>query len=145
MIDSKKFNVIAIIAALLVTLGVVAMVFLNIGKTYAYTPEYADRIFNGDIISIEISADPDEWQTMLDNAMNEEYISADVTINGTTFSNVGIRPKGNNSLQMVNSSDSDRYSFKIKFDEYIPDQTCYGYRFLFQFRPGIVYRFWGYF
>lgn len=108
------------------TLGVVAMVFLNIGKTYAYTPEYADRIFNGDIISIEISADPDEWQTMLDNAMNEEYISADVTINGTTFSNVGIRPKGNNSLQMVNSSDSDRYSFKIKFDEYIPDQTCYG-------------------
>ncbi len=126
MIDSKKFNVIAIIAALLVTLGVAGMIFLNMGKTYAYTPEYADKIFNGDIISIEISADPDEWQTMLDNAMNEEYISADVTINGTTFSNVGIRPKGNNSLQMVSSSDSDRYSFKIKFNEYIPDQTCYG-------------------
>ena len=108
------------------TLGVAGMIFLNMGKTYAYTPEYADKIFNGDIISIEISADPDEWQTMLDNAMNEEYISADVTINGTTFSDVGIRPKGNNSLQMVNSSDSDRYSFKIKFDEYIPDQTCYG-------------------
>lgn len=108
------------------TLGVAGMIFLNMGKTYAYTPEYADRIFNGDIISIEISADPDEWQTMLDNAMNEEYISADVTINGTAFSDVGIRPKGNNSLQMVNSSDSDRYSFKIKFNEYIPDQTCYG-------------------
>ncbi len=126
MIDSKKFNVIAILAAVLAAVGVAGMIFLNIGKTYAYTPEYAEKIFNGDIISIEISADADDWQTMLDNAMNEEYISADVTINGTTFSNVGIRPKGNNSLQMVSSSDSDRYSFKIKFDEYIPDQTCYG-------------------
>lgn len=126
MIDSKKFDLAAIIAAVLAAAVVAVMIISCLGKTYAYTPEYADRIFNGDIISIEISADPDEWQNMLDNAMNEEYIQADVTINGTLFSDVGIRPKGNNSLQMVSSSDSDRYSFKIKFDEYISGQTCYG-------------------
>ena len=27
---------------------------------------------------------------------------------------------------MVASSDSDRYSFKVKFDEYVDGQTCYG-------------------
>ncbi|MDE5992736.1 MAG: CotH kinase family protein, partial [Oscillospiraceae bacterium] len=49
-----------------------------------------------------------------------------MAVNGTKFSNVGIRPKGNNSLQQVASSDSDRYSFKIKFDEYADGQTCFG-------------------
>jgi spore coat protein CotH len=63
---------------------------------------------------------------MLDNATKEEYIKVDVVINGTTFSNVGIRPKGNSSLRQVASSESDRYSFRIKFDEYVKGQTCFG-------------------
>ena len=38
-------------------------------------------------------------------------------VNGTAYENVGVRAKGNTSLSMVVSSDSDRYSFKISFDE----------------------------
>ncbi len=126
LIDSKKFGIIAVTAVIIAAVGVIAALIFGRGDRYSYVPEYADKIFSGEVISVEISADPDEWQSMLDNAMNEEYIMADVTINGTLFSDVGIRPKGNNSLQMVASSDSDRYSFKIKFDEYISGQTCYG-------------------
>ncbi len=126
MIDSKKFGIIAVTAVILAVAVTAAMIFFSPSGAYDNTPEYADKIFGGGIISIDISADPDEWQSMLDNAMNEEYIMADVTINGTLFTDVGIRPKGNNSLQTVSSSDSDRYSFKIKFDEYINDQSCYG-------------------
>lgn len=50
----------------------------------------------------------------------------DVIVNGTKFENVGIRPKGNSSLKQVVMTDSDRYSFRIKFDEYIDGQTCFG-------------------
>lgn len=63
---------------------------------------------------------------MLDNAINEEYIMVDVVVNDTMFKSVGIRPKGNSSLTQVVNSDSDRYSFRIKFDEYIKNQTCFG-------------------
>ncbi len=68
--------------------------------------------------SINIDVDEDSWQNMLDNATAEEYISCNVTIDGTTLSNVAIRPKGNTSLSNVESLNSERYSFKIQFDEY---------------------------
>ncbi|WP_242854409.1 CotH kinase family protein [Oxobacter pfennigii] len=64
---------------------------------------------------------------MLDNAIDEEYISADITINGTIIKNVGIRPKGNSSLSSISRDETtDRYSFKIKFDEYVDGQTWMG-------------------
>lgn len=93
----------------------------------AQTASYAEEIDKTKIMSISIDADEDAWQQMLDNATNEEYISADITINGTTIKNVGIRPKGNSSLRQVASDDTtDRYSFKIKFDEFVEDQTWEG-------------------
>lgn len=89
--------------------------------------DYESKLFNKDsIVSIDIKADENDWANMLENATKEEYISCDVTINGATFSSVGIRPKGNSSLSMVAGSDSDRFSFKFEFDHYIDGQTCYG-------------------
>jgi hypothetical protein len=98
----------------------------SISSITGETPEYAEKIFGYDIISLEIIADDTEWQTMLDNAAKEEYIMVDVVVNGTKFENVGIRPKGNSSLTQVASSDSDRYSFRLKFDKYVKGQTCFG-------------------
>ena len=62
---------------------------------------------------------------MLDNASAEEYKEASVNYNGMQFDHVGIRTKGNLSLRDVVNSDSDRYSFKISFDEYL-NQTLNG-------------------
>lgn len=124
MIDSKKINMISAVLIIAAVAGVIFMIIF--GREYTYTPEYAKTVFGADIITIDIQADETEWQNMLDNAINEEYIMADVAVNGKKYSYVGIRPKGNNSLQQVYSSDSDRYSFKIKFDEYAAGQTCGG-------------------
>lgn len=88
--------------------------------------EYAEKIFGQEIISVEIIANEADWQTMLANAKNEEYIKVDVVVNGTKFTDVGIRPKGNSSLTQVASSNSDRYSFRLKFDKYVEKQTCFG-------------------
>lgn len=88
---------------------------------------YVEEINKTEIMTFEITVDAVAWQAMLDNAEAEEYISADVTINGTTIKNVGIRPKGNSSLNSIAKDDeTDRYSFKIKFDEYVADQTWLG-------------------
>ncbi|MDE5860370.1 MAG: spore coat protein CotH, partial [Oscillospiraceae bacterium] len=110
MIDSKKINIIAFVSAFLAVVLTIILIIFGSGVTPDNTPLYAEKIFGTDIISVDIIADGTDWQNMLDNAINEEYITADVIINGKKFSNVGIRPKGNSSLQQVYSSDSDRYS-----------------------------------
>ena len=90
--------------------------------------EYETKLFDtSSVMTVDILMDEDEWQELLDNAINEQYMSCDVVINGETFYNVGIRAKGNTSLtNIVNDDTTDRYSFKIKFDEYVKGQTCYG-------------------
>ncbi|SFS56983.1 CotH kinase family protein [Paenibacillus sp. BC26] len=95
--------------------------------TQSNTLGYVKEMDKTQIMSFSINVDEAKWQDMLDKASEEEYISADVTINGTTVKNVGIRPKGNSSLmKIVNNDKTDRFSFKIKFDEYVDDQTWLG-------------------
>ncbi|THF83526.1 spore coat protein CotH [Cohnella fermenti] len=97
------------------------------GEAQLATLAYADEINKDEIMTFAITVDQAEWQEMLDNAAAEEYIAADITINGTTITNVGIRPKGNSSLSSIVRDDTtDRYSFKIKFDEYVDGQTWQG-------------------
>lgn len=91
--------------------------------------EMVEEVFPQDqVIDVHIAIDPDEFQDMLDNAMNEEYKAASVEYNGQKFDHVGLRTKGNSSLFTVASSDSDRYSLKISFDEYLDSQTFNGIR-----------------
>lgn len=95
--------------------------------TQSNTLGYVNEMDKTKIMTFSINADETKWQEMLDNASEEEYIPADVTINGTTIKNVGIRPKGNSSLRkIVNNDETDRYSFKIKFDKYVDGQTWHG-------------------
>ncbi|MBR2008850.1 MAG: CotH kinase family protein, partial [Peptococcaceae bacterium] len=77
--------------------------------------------------AVDISMDRDAWQAMLDDALSETYYQCDVTINGTTFYSVGIRPKGNTSLSSVaRDPDDNRYSFKLEFDQFVDGQNCFG-------------------
>lgn len=77
------------------------------------------------VVDVKITIDEADFQDMLDNASAEEYKEASVNYNGMQFDHVGIRTKGNLSLRSVVNSDSDRYSFKISFDEYL-NQTLNG-------------------
>ncbi len=91
-------------------------------------PEYITNLFNkDDIMEIDIDIDEKLWNELADNAMEEEYYSANITINGEIYYNVGLRAKGNTTLsQIANDDTTDRYSFKVKFDEYIDGQTLKG-------------------
>ncbi len=130
MITGKYINI--IIAVVLIVVVVFTGIFMTVPGSIGIAtdnsqPEYVAKLFNKDkIISINIKADKNDWEDMLKNATGEEYVSCDVTINGTTYKSVGIRPKGNSSLSMVAGSDSDRYSFKLEFDHYVKGQTCMG-------------------
>lgn len=102
--------------------------FVAVSGSSAATMEYESTLFDtSEIMTVNIIMDEDQWQELLDNAISEKYYACDVEINGETISNVGIRTKGNTSLSSIaNDPDTDRYSFKIKFDKYVDGQTCMG-------------------
>lgn len=87
---------------------------------------YGNIFGQGEITEINVEIKEEDWQDILNNATEEEYHSADVTVNGTTLENVGFRTKGFSSLKSVATSDSDRFGFKIKTDEYVEGQTLEG-------------------
>ncbi len=90
--------------------------------------QYEAKLFDtAEIMEVNIEIDEEDWQELLDNAISETYYRCDVEINGTKVNNVGIRPKGNTSLTSIAADpDTDRYSLKLEFDQYVEGQTCFG-------------------
>jgi spore coat protein H len=78
------------------------------------------------VIDVKITMDPSDFQSMLDHASEEEYKTASVEYNGQQIDHVAIRTKGNLSLRSVVGSNSERYSFKLAFDEFITSQNLQG-------------------
>lgn len=81
--------------------------------------EYQKLFEKDHILKIEIELSESDFQSILENPTAEEYKSASVTVDGVTVENAGFRTKGNSSLNSVAKSDSERYSFRIKFDKYV--------------------------
>lgn len=125
-------RIVAALMALAVCLCLAATVFAgslqDAAEDTGVTMAYESALFDTDtVLTVNILMDEEDWQAMLDNAAAEEYYACDVEINGETFYQVGIRPKGNTSLSaIVNDPDTDRYSFKLEFDHYVDGQTCWG-------------------
>ena len=86
---------------------------------------YENRLFDtGKVHNIDIVID--DWEGFLQTARSEEYSVCSVVIDGEAVTNVGIRGKGNTSLSNVASMNSQRYSFKIEFDQYDNSKTYHG-------------------
>ncbi len=133
MISNRHITkIIAVIMAFSLCLCFAAMYFSTElaaaagGKSVSMS--YESELFDTDVImTVNILMDEDDWQEMLDNALEEEYYACDVEVNGQTFYQVGIRTKGNTSLSsVVNDPTTDRYSLKLEFDHYVDGQTCFG-------------------
>jgi hypothetical protein len=70
------------------------------------------------------------------NNSNDEpiWVTSTITFEDDTWENVGIRFKGNSSLKSVASSDVNKFSFKLDFDQFeeeypeIEDQRFYGFK-----------------
>ncbi len=131
MIKKKWLDIVTVIGMVLSLMF--TMILTYFPHVFALEPkgiymEYETELFHKDkIMEIDILMSDKDWEDMLANALKEEYYCCDVVINGITYYNVGIRPKGNTSLSQVASSNTtDRYSFKLEFDHYDSTQTCMG-------------------
>ncbi|MBU1019794.1 MAG: CotH kinase family protein, partial [Firmicutes bacterium] len=78
-----------------------------------------------EVIKVNIEISESNYNTLVANAMDEEYYLCDITYNGYTLYNVAIRAKGNSSLKNVFESGGDRYSFNIDLNYYL-DQDLFG-------------------
>ncbi len=129
MVKHKSIDVICIMVAAAMVIG--TLLFMN-GEALGLvneisTPPYAGRIFDDSVVhTIDIQMEPDDWDDMLENALGEEYSVCSLVIDGEIFENIGIRPKGNNSKNLINRYGSERYSLKIEFDHFSDGLSYYG-------------------
>ena len=75
-----------------------AVVFVNadqLGITISRTEmPYVEKLFDTNMVhSIDIVVDEDDWQNLLDNAQEKEYITCSIVIDGTALNNVGFAPR----------------------------------------------------
>ena len=87
---------------------------------------YKDIFQKDKVIDVYIDIDEDDLTDIRNHPQNEEYHSADITVDGIKVENTGIRTKGNMTLNSVASSDSNRYSYRIKFNKYVKGSKLLG-------------------
>lgn len=127
MSTHKHIDKICLVAALLAI--VLCALFMN-GEALGIQQAskimgYESRLFDtSKVHTIDIVMD--DWDSFIETCENEEYAACSVVIDGENYGNVGIRAKGNTSLSTVASMNSDRYSFKIEFDQYDSTKSYYG-------------------
>ena len=97
------------------------------GVVNVYGKEYVEKYFKTDeIMQVHIQMEENDWKSMTENAIKEEFVEASVTINGELFPLVKVRPKGNSSLRSVANGKNNRFSFKINFDSLVKNRTMAG-------------------
>lgn len=93
------------------------------GVTQAY-----ESLFQTDnVIDVNVTIDEADWKSMLESPLDKDYKNVSVEVDGNKLDNVGFSTKGNLTLKAVASmEDSDRYSFRLKFDKYDKTQPLLG-------------------
>lgn len=100
MINEKASKYISLISISLAVIFVFVSVFAlkSFNSTEALSTSGQSStiytVLNKNIVTdIDIKIKESDWEWLIENATDEEYRSADITINGETFYNVGVRPK----------------------------------------------------
>ena len=131
--------------------GGVALLALGLAActpaTDAQSSTALDQFFNTEEIhSIDVQFDDADYQEMLESFSDtgdKNWISADVTIDGVTYENAGLRLKGNSSLQSlrrgasqsaavnegdgtIDAEDPSSLPWLIRLDKYVDGQTHSG-------------------
>ncbi|WP_188702062.1 CotH kinase family protein [Microbacterium nanhaiense] len=97
-----------------VTAGLAAVALVAAGCTGGDEPASATAneaaFFHADAVhTVAVEFDEDDYQAMLDayaESEEKDWITATVTIDGTTFENVGLRLKGNSSLRGLGGNEA---------------------------------------
>lgn len=98
----------------------------TLALTQGETNQVPDIYAHDEVESIYFEIEEEQWQDLLDNALDEEYHLSSVTFKGVTLDEVAIRTKGNSSLNSVYQMGSERFSFNIDVNEYVDDQKLLG-------------------
>ena len=119
-----RICVVIIVAALILTL-----LFMNgqaLGLEAAdRSMGYEETLFDTSRIhTIDIVIQ--DWDAFIETCESEIYSACSLVIDGEAVKNAAIRGKGNTSLSSVKSLGSQRYSFKIEFDQYQDGKTYHG-------------------
>lgn len=95
--------------------------------TAGVAQEYESLFQAGQIMEVKVTIADEDWTSILASPLDKEYKKVTVEVNGSVLENVGFSTKGNLTLNSVaGMSDSDRYSFRLKFDKYDKKQTLLG-------------------
>lgn len=125
MISHKKIDTIILtLVSVVVILAILVMTNVITLPLESENPGYKSRLFDQSKVH-HIDIEIDDWESFLSNALEEEYVPVNLTIDDEVFKHVGLRTKGNNSLRLINRYGLDRYSLKIEFNHYFK-QTYYG-------------------
>ncbi|MDO4796566.1 MAG: CotH kinase family protein [Coriobacteriales bacterium] len=127
MSTSKRIGIVC--AACMVVACIICTAMYALGATTeqvsGHDMGYEQTLFSTDKVhSIDIAMD--NWDEFIQNCENEEYATCTVVVDGESYKNVAIRAKGNTSLRNVSQLDSERYSFKVEFDQYESARTYHG-------------------
>ena len=127
MVNHKYIDRICAAAAGLAVLLSLLLLFgeqLGIQKASS-APAYAARLFDSSRVHT-VDLQMEHWDTLIENAPQEQYASCTVTVDGERFANVGLRAKGNNSLRLTNEYGLSRYSLKLEFDHFLDGGNYHG-------------------
>ena len=119
-----RICVIVMVLSLLLTLLFVNGQALGL-QSASSTPGYEQTLFDTSRVhTIDIVMD--DWDAFIETCESETYSVCTVVIDNEAVKNVAIRGKGNTSLSSVKNMGSQRYSFKIEFDQYESGKTYHG-------------------
>ncbi|MEC0242157.1 CotH kinase family protein [Paenibacillus dokdonensis] len=125
----KNRTIVASLVLLIVLFVTVTAILPRAGLQATHLENtYMQRVFNqSKVTNVDITMNPKDLKTILDNPLDEKMVQANVVIDGVKVDGIGMRTKGNMTLRSVaQMEDSDRYSFKLDFDYYNDDQNLYG-------------------
>jgi len=70
---------------------------------------------------VRLELDPSDWQALRDNYLANQYFAADLTIDGETVHQIGIRSRG------VGSRNPEKPALKLDINKYVSSQQFHGY------------------
>lgn len=115
-------NFILIIILLIFTLYILYTIYVSILNN-----QIKENINSEELLSLKIIVQDDDLKKIYENPTEEEYISVDVTINGKTIKNCGLRTKGSTSYEVLETlSNPTKFGYRLDLDYFIDDQSYDG-------------------
>ena len=81
-------------------------------------PGYVDFFQEKAVHTLKIEIESAAWNSICAAPKKKEYQHANITIDGKTISDCGLKTHGNSTLNYAINHETTRFPFKVKFDEY---------------------------